>query len=454
MMTEQALPNAVPSRRADGTSPRSRYRRTTLENGIRVVTERTPGARSIALGILVDASPHHEAPEQSGLAHLTEHMMFQGTSRRNARQIAHMMDLAGGNIGGFTTRDYTCYFSTILDEHLPYSLELLGDLLLNTTFPEENLLREKQAILREICGAADAPEILANDLLKASVWPDHPLGRPIVGRPQTVSRLTREDIIYFTHRHYLPDAIIVAAAGSLDHDDFTEQVRDGFWRMLGTTTRIAPAPRSQRRRGVCVEHRPVSQTYFSVGIPAHPYTHESRYAHHILANLLGGGISSRLYRRLREESGLVYNIGAEYQAYRDDGLLVIEGSTAPEHLLRALGLVFVELWRLAASGEPIDDEELWKAKMHIRGQHLLGSENSSTLMSRLATQEFYFGRHIPSEAILDEIERVDGPMLARVGREDLAESLGHPTVAVVGPEGSDSCTAAAVEALLDDFSFS
>jgi predicted Zn-dependent peptidase len=426
------------------------YRRTTLENGIRVVTEAMPAARSLTLGILVQAGPRDEPPEQSGLAHLTEHLLFQGTSTRDARQIARFMDLAGGQFGGFTTRDYTCYAATVLDEHYPYALDLLGDLFLNATFPAESLKREKAAILCEMEASRDAPAERVHECLKQAVWPDHALGRPLTGRPETVRRLTREDLIYFFHRHYVPDQIVVAAAGRLEHDDFTAQVRDGFWPMLGQADPV-PATAPDHHAGAVLEHAPVSQAYFALGVPACPYAHPQRYGLHVLNNLLGGGVSSRLVSRLREERGLVYHIASDYLAYRDAGLLVVEGSTAPENLSAVLGLTLVELWRLAAGDEPVSEDELWRAGVQMRRQHLLAGEATATRMSRLATQEIYFGRYLPAEEIAAALEAVDRPALERVAAEVLLPGLPQATVAVVGPEAPDHYSPGALEALLGQF---
>jgi predicted Zn-dependent peptidase len=423
------------------------YEKTTLQNGIRVVTDTMPHVRSIAVGILIGAGPRDEAPGQSGLAHLTEHLMFQGTSSRDAMQIARLMDVAGGHMGAFTARDYTCYHATVLDDYRTYALDLLGDILLNSIFPTENLEREKEAILREIAAGHDAPDDRAHTLLKALAWPAHPLGRPITGHPDTVRALTREDVIYFVHEHYLPDRIIIAAAGNVKHQDFVAQVRDAFWRMLGQSKPTA-SHRPTYRAGVTVNHVPVSQAYFSLGIQAYPYTHPNRYGLHILNNVLGSGISSRLFRRIREERGLVYHIGSEYHAYRDDGMWVVEGSTAPEYLMTVLCLTLVEMWKLATMAEPVDDEELWKAKMRIHGQHLIAAEDTHTRMSRLATQEFYFGRHIPSDEVLAQIKGIDCQMLRRLSSEDLIDAMRQATVAIVGPEVPQQYTVEAVEELL------
>ena len=436
------------------------HRKTTLENGIRVVTETMPEVRSIAMGVLIKAGPRNETPEQSGLAHLAEHVMFQGTSGRDATEIARVIDVAGGQMGGFTTRDYTCYTATVLDDYRTYALDLLGDILLNSIFPPDSVEREKEAILREIEGDHDMPHKRVHALLKASAWNGHPLGRPITGRPETVKPITREDLIYFVHEHYLPDRMIIAAAGNVEHDDFVAQARDAFWRMLGQSDTALPflplwrgtkGGRPIFKSGVELEHMPVSQVYFSLGLRAHPYAHPNRYGLHVVSSVLGGGVSSRLFRRIREERGLVYDISSEYHAYGDDGLLVVEGSTVPEYFMQVLGLTLVELWKLITGDEPVDEEELWKAKMHIRGQHLIAAENTNTRMSRLATQELYFGRYIPGEEVLDQIEAVDSRVLERLSHEALIEALGQVTIAVVGPETPEHYNASAIEELVNGF---
>jgi predicted Zn-dependent peptidase len=426
------------------------YQKTVLENGIRIVTETMPEVRSVAIGIIIDVGLNQEPPAQSGLAHLTEHLMFQGTSSRDAMQIARLMDVAGGRMGAFTTRDYVCYYATVLDEFYTYALDLLGDILLNSIFPPSSLEREKAAILREIEGSCDMPMERVHMRLKESAWPCHPLGRPITGKPETVRKLTREHVIYFTHEHYLPDRMIIAAAGPLVHEDIIAHVRDAFWRMLGQSKPTTSVPPSHQA-GLTLEYRPVSQAYFSLGMSVYPYPHPQRYGMHVLNHILGGGISSRLFRHIREQRGLVYDIGSEYQAYRYGGMWVIEGSTAPEYLMSVLTLTLIELWQLVTGAVPVDDDELWKAKTQIRAQHLIAAEDTYTRMSRLATQELYFGRHIPSTEILDQIEAVDRSLLQNLGEDLLAEALRQVAVAIVGPEAPEHYNQATIEELLASF---
>ncbi|MBI4748474.1 MAG: insulinase family protein [Acidobacteria bacterium] len=426
------------------------YRKTTLENGVRIITEMIPEVRSTSIGVVLNAGPRTETSSQCGLAHLTEHLMFQGTSSRSALQIARLMDSAGGYMGGFTTQDYTYYSATVLAEYSTYALDLFGDILLNSIFPQDSVEKEKEAVICEIEAARDNPDQRVRQLLKTTAWPNHPLGRPVAGYTETVKTLTREDVIYFAHQHYLPTNLIVAAAGQLDHDDFVAQVRDAFWRMLGdglTPAVTPPAP----KMSVVTENSPVSQAYFCIGLRTFPYTHPDRYALHVLDKVLGGGISSRLFRRIREELGLVYYLGSEYLAFLEDSMFVIEGSTSPEYLQMVLELTLAELTKLFTWETPVTDEELLIAQTHLRGQHLISGENTDTRMSRLATQELYFGRHIPTDEIAAHLLAVDLPALQRLGQTVLMDALRQATIAVVGPNVSESCNVERLEKQLSLF---
>lgn len=427
--------------------PKAVYRKTRLENGIRVVTKQMRGVRSVSIGILFDVGPRDDPDDRLGLAHLAEHMMFAGTSNRDAAQIARLMDEGGGSIGAFTARDYTCFFSTVLDEYSTYAMDLLGDLLLNSIVPPQNLDREKSAVLAEIDMAGDVPYQRAHDSLKSFTWPNHPLGHPIVGEPASVESATRDDIIYFIHQNYLPNRMIISAAGNVDHSDFVALARDAFWRMLGESI-PKPHPTPEQQSGVKLQHMPVSQTYFCLGIQAPPYAHPDRYAVHVLNNVLGSGSSSRLYKRLREEQGLVYSIRSEYHAYLDDGLIVVEGSTAPERLHTVLDLILEETKSLLDGGKPVDAEELRKAKMQIRGTHLIASERTDTQMSRLATQELYFGRHIPTEEIVNKIEAIELENLTSLSQSSLLGAFRQLKISLVGPREPKHYHADSIKQLL------
>lgn len=425
------------------------YRSTVLDNGIRIATRAMPGVRSLSLGVMVDAGPADEGPGQEGLAHLCEHLLFQGTASRSALDIARLMDGAGGQVGGFVTRDYTCYHATVLDDYRYHALDLLGDVLLNSTFPEAAVRRQQETVVCEIEAALDLPAARARALAASRAWGSHPLGRPVAGTPETVRALTREDLIYFAHRCYTPDRIVIAAAGSLDHDDLVAQSRDALWRLMGEG-RPGRLPPPRWRGGLEVEENRVTQCYFALGVEAPPFAHRDRYPLHVLAQVLGGGVSSRLFHRLREERALVYDVGAEYSGYRDGGLLTVEGSTRPENLEPVLHLALLELARLATGEDPVRDEELERAVTQLTGRHLIASENSHVRMSRLATQALYFGRHLPDGEVLAAIRGIDPERLGRASRDWLLPGLGRPALAVVGPEATRSACRRVLGSLLEE----
>lgn len=409
------------------------HRRTLLENGLRIVTERVPETHVASIGVLIECGSRDETPEESGLAHLCEHLLFQGTSSRSALQIARQMDFAGGQIGAFTTRDYTCLSAVVLADHVYYALDLMGDVLLNSTFPEDALAREKSVVERELSGGSDVPSIRVVDLLKRNSWPGHALGRPIGGTPDSVTRHTREDLIYFFHRNYTPNRIVVAAAGNINHDDFVTDCRDAFWRLMGDSARL-PLVAPVFKQGVSFDQIPSAQTYFAIGIPAPAYTHPERVATHLLTGLLGSGFSSRLFRRLREDAGLVFDVHADYHAYAEAGMIVIEGAARPDGVEQAVEGA-IDTWnRLATGAEPVGDEELIGAKNRLRSQHQIASGDMYTRMSRLATQELYFGHPLDVHEIQ---ERIAAATVETVQRE--AWCLGGANqqqpvhIAVAGP---------------------
>lgn len=376
---------------------------TLLPNELMVLTEHVPNSRSVALGVLVDAGPQDDPHDKLGLSHLCEHSLFLGTSGRDARTLSRLIDEAGGRMGAFTSRDYTCFYAHIMDDYCTLAIDLLGDILLNSTFPQECLLRERDIILQEIGIAVDDYSSRLNDALKRQIWPDHHLGRPVAGDAGHVKTLTREDVIYFIEENYTPDRVIVAAVGAVDHQNFTEQIHDSLWRWSGRGR--------ERHRNMCafesachLEVSPTSSTYFTLAYPSRPYASPDRYVTHVLSAILGTGMSSRLYRRLREELGVVYDIGSTYYAYRDAGTLVVEGVAPTDALLSTVQAIGHELEQLAA--EEVDEEDLWRTKMQMRGQHLLASDSLHTRVSRLLTQQFYLDTVVDEQTILDGIDGV------------------------------------------------
>ncbi|MDD2463496.1 MAG: pitrilysin family protein [Desulfobulbus sp.] len=421
-----------------------------LENRIRVVTKRLEGVRSISLGFLMTSGPMDEPEEQSGVAHLTEHLMFGGTQTRDDGAIARMMDATGGQVGGFTSRDYTCFTTTVLDDYRTYLIDLMGDILINSQFAEYAVHQEKDTIIRELSAQLDRADVCAHERMKSHIWRGHPLGRAIGGTIASVARLQRQDVVDFFTTHYQPRRLIIAAAGNVNHQDVVGNVADAFWNMLDDGKKnVTPAP-PVFHGGISVECKGVSHVYFSIGIKAAPFAAPERYLIHLLTTILGSGLSSRLFRKLRQEVGMVYEIGAEYQAYRDDGVIVIEGSTTPELLHSVLSHIMIEVHGLALGMLPVDAEELWTAKMQLKGRHLISQENSHTCMSSLATQTFYFGKFIESEQICSQIEGVDIKQINAIASNFLLKGLENPAVTIVGPSCESVCNTDSLDKILKE----
>lgn len=382
------------------------YRKTVLENGIRVVTERMPDVRSLTIGLVLDVGSQNETPANNGIAHCVEHLLFKGTGGRDGRELARMIDLAGGQMGAFTTRDYTCLYAAVLDDYRTYALDIFGDILLHSLFDAENLQREQEAILQEIEASDEKPDKLVQEILKQLAWNSHPLGQPIYGRRSTVAGIKRDDLINFFREHYGADNLIVSAAGNVQHDDFVGQVNDALWAlpMASRTNRVKATTPPVFHSGVELRARDSAHVYFALGAPAPVYTDKRRYAVFVLNNLLGGGMSSRLYQSVRDERGWVYEIGSNYHPYREAGMMLVEGFTTPANFLPVMEVVVEQL--ISLQSEPVSEEELWRAKERLRGEILIGAEASNTRMSQLATQELYFGHFLSLTELVEGVRRV------------------------------------------------
>lgn len=413
--------------------------KSSLENGLQVVTRSMPASRSVAIGVLSGVGPYDEPPGKEGIAHLLEHSLFQGTASRSAGDIARLMDEAGGSVGGLTSRDYTVYYAVVLDDHVPYALDLLADVLLSSIFPQAAIDREKAAIVCEREAALDDGPRRCHELARWALWPDHPLGRSIAGDRVGLAGISREDLIYFLHETYRPERLMVAAAGNVLHEDFVAQTRDGFWRMIGAPLEQPAAMPAlpQPRTTVRVENAGFSLAYFSLALPAPAYGDPLRYPLHVLQQIVGSGLSSRLFRRLREELALVYDVSCSYDAYRQAGLITIAGSTLPAALEQVIVEILSELGGLVRGTAPLDEEEMTRAKRRLRAQVLVGSEDPHGEMSRLLTQELYFGRYVSGAELVRELDAVDEAELQHTAEVVFGRGLEAPALAVVGPRGAE-----------------
>jgi len=406
------------------------YRKSVLTDGIRVVTERMTEVRSVAVGIWVDTGSRNEAPERGGISHLIEHLVFKGTATRSAQEIARVMDSVGGQMDAFTTKEHTCFYVQVLDEHLPLAVELLADILRNPRFDPVELEREKSVVLQEIKMVEDTPDDLVHELFAGRMWNGHPLARPILGTGTAVSGYGAETVRRHFQEEYVPARITVAVAGNVTHDrvvDLFARCFDGFDRPAARREDARPATHA----GIHIVTKSLEQVHLIAGFPGLDHAAPARYALYLLNDIIGGSMSSRLFQEVRERQGLVYSIFSGTQAYRDAGLLYIYAATDPPNFAKMVKVVLKELRALKKDG--ITPQELTHAKDHLRGSLMLSLESTSSRMNRLAKQEMHFGSFFTIDAMLSAIDSV------RV--EDLQTLIGdlldeeRLTLVTLGPLG-------------------
>ena len=390
---------------------------TKLPNGITVLSEHMPGLRSVAAGIWVRRGSRHEEPSLNGIYHFIEHAVFKGTQRRTARDIAIESDRLGGHLDAFTTHEMTGFALKVADRSLPQAFDLLADMLIGPRFEQEDLSREQKVVLEEIKMVEDTPDELLGELFNAAYFPDHALGRPIEGTKDTVSSFDQDTISEFHAREFTPANFVVAAAGNIEHDALVQLVAKSF---NGNGSVKAQShgdghPPQPAAPILIEQKKELEQAHLVIATPWPDARSSDRYAASLLAAVIGGGTSSRLWQRIREERGLVYSVGAGGSTFSDVGVFTIYAGTSPEHLNEVLDLALEEVRRVIT--ESVSPEELKLAKDQAISSILLGLESSSGRVSALARQEIIHGRRISPEEIIKNIEEVDIADLQRVARK-------------------------------------
>jgi predicted Zn-dependent peptidase len=379
------------------------YRKSVLPNGIRILTERIPHVRSAALGVWVETGSRHEPEPRGGVSHLIEHLVFKGTATRTAEVIARTMDSVGGQMDAFTTKENTCFYVQVLDEHLPLAVDLLTDILRHPLFDAEELEREKQVVLQEIRMVEDTPDDVIHDLFAAQVWVDHPLGRPILGTRELVTGFSRDAIADYFAEEYVPPRIIIAVAGNVTH----ELVVDLFGKQFNGFTHDARSRASQApvlSPGVNIVHKSLEQVHLVMGFPGLAHAAPERYAMFLLNDVIGGSMSSRLFQEVRERQGLVYSIHSGAQAFADTGIVYLYAATDAQNFAKVLKAILKELRDLKKTG--ITTEELKRAKDHLKGSLMLSLESTSSRMNRLAKHELHLGSFLTIDDMLASIDGV------------------------------------------------
>jgi predicted Zn-dependent peptidase len=387
---------------------------TTLPNGVRIITEVMPHVRSVSVGVWIGTGSRRETAEQNGITHFIEHMLFKGTAKRSAMEIARSVDSIGGNLDAFTAKELVCYNTKVLDQHLSLAVDVLADLVLHPLFREDDIGKEKGVILEEIKMEADSPDYLVHEIFSANFWRDHPLGKPILGTKETVRRFTREMIDDYFHDVYRPSNLLVTAAGHLTHTGMVTLVREHFDGLpAGGGAALGHSP-STHARLVLRNKKSLEQVHLCLGVPSFPLSHPERFSCYVLNTLLGGGMSSRLFQNIRERQGLAYAVFSEISAYRDTGCLSVYAGTSPETAQQVVTLILKEFQQLKQ--ERVPDEELRRAKDHLKGSLMLSLESTSSRMSNLARQEMYFQRFFSLDEIVESIEAVSADDLQRIAQ--------------------------------------
>lgn len=376
---------------------------TTLANGLRIATEFVPHALGVTVGLRLDVGSRDETEADAGISHVLEHMVFKGTARRSARDIAEEMDAVGGQMDAYTTKDYTGYGVRVLPEHVPLAIDVMADMLRNSKLDPADLELEQSVILEEYRSMEDSPEEYVHEVFTEAMWPEHPLGRPIIGRPAVIAALTTDDLRNYLATYYRAPRLIACAAGNLPHEDFVTEIERRFGDLNGIGPERAltiPAVKISENR----IHRPLEQAHFCLGGPGVSESDDDRWPVRILSLILGGGMSSRLFQEIREKRGLCYNVGCDSTSYREAGQFVIFADTSLEQVETVRGLVRQELDRLVQEG--LKDAELTRAKEQVRAATLLSLDDTGSRMGRLAHSLLYRGRVVPLSELVERVEAV------------------------------------------------
>jgi len=398
-------------------------RRSELPNGLRIVSEHMPGVPSVTVGIWVESGSRFEPRRLGGISHFLEHLLFKGTERRSAAQIAEEMDAVGGVLNAFTGKEYTCYYARVLAEHTTIATDLLADLFLHSRLDSAEIDRERSVILQEISQSEDTPDDYIHDLFNLHYWPGHPLSFPVCGTAETVQNLMRGDFVDFLAARYRPNRLIIAAAGDITHEALERWAARDFGHLTGSAAEVeAAAP--QPARGVFSVQKPLEQVHLCVGTPGIAQAAEERYAAYLLNTALGGGMSSRLFQEIREKRGRAYSVFSFLSSFRDAGYVGIYVGTAPAWAEDVLRIIASELRTVARDG--LRPEELARVKNQLKGNLLLGLETSDSRMSRVAKNEVYFQRDFPLAEIAARIDETGNDEIVR-----LAERLIQPDTMAV-----------------------
>ena len=400
-------------------------RTTTLDNGLRVVSDRMDSVETTSVGVWVNAGTRDEHLEINGISHLLEHMAFKGTERRDAYAIASEIEAVGGQLNAYTSRENTAYYAKVLKENVPLAIDLMGDILQNSVMAEEELARERAVILQEIRQANDTPDDIVFDHFQESAFPDQPMGRPVLGRPEVVNAMDKEGVLSYMSERYGAPNLIVSAAGRIDHDKLVQLSEETFT-ALPDHQKFKRQP-AKYSGGDFRETRDLEQVHLVLGVEGLSYRDEDFYAASALSALLGGGMSSRLFQEIREKRGLAYAVSSFLSCYTDTGVFGIYAGTGPSEAADLVPLILDEIDEVKTQ---VMTKEVERSRAQLKASLLMGLESTSSRCEQLAQQMLVFGRPVPTDEIVEKVEAVDAAAVRRVANRLFQ---GAPTIAAIGP---------------------
>jgi len=397
---------------------------TTLESGLRIVTDPVPSVETVAVGVWVAAGTRHETLEVNGISHLLEHMAFKGTAKRSAYDIAEQMDNVGGQLNAYTTRDHTAYYAKVLKEDLGLAVDVLADILLNSTMDEEEFTREQQVVVQEIYQAEDTPDDIVFDRLQSTAYPDQALGWPVLGTVETVTRMTADDLRSYLRTNYTSGDIVVSASGRVDHDAFVSMAAEAF---AGLASGPGPSPVNAHYDGGDVrETRPIEQLHLVLGFDSAGYHDPDYYAMSALSVLFGEGLSSRLFQEVREKRGLAYSVFSSQNACDDSGLFTLYAGTSRDQTTELVQVLCDEIRKMTDGAA---EDEVARAKAQLKAGLLMGLESPGSRCVQRARQLLVYGKTLDTQELIARIDAIDAAAISKAAQRVFAAT---PTVAAVG----------------------
>ena len=408
-------------------------RKTVLDNGLKIVTEHFESVKSVSAGIWVKTGSRNESRSQSGVTHFLEHMLFKGTESRSSYDIAMSMESVGGYLNAFTSSEYTCYFSRCLSTQLDRALDVLSDMILHPSLPEEEIEKEKNVVVEEMKMYRDSPNDYLLEQFVGHAFKGHPLGQSTLGYEDTVSAFSREDLYAYMNGRYQPSNLLVAVAGNVDHEEVVQLVSGFFDEKPSNELKELDQTLPAYQTGQLKLTKPIEQTHLVTGRRGLDYDHDDKYRLLLANTVLGGGMSSRLHQNIREKYGYCYSITSFNQSYKDTGLYGIYVGTDEQYVDHVRELIQKELDKLKQ--EPIPEKELSEAKSQLKGKLLLSLESMSNRMSRLAKSEIYFNRFVTMDELIDKIDEVQADEIQEFARDFYNSEMFSE--AILTPENSE-----------------